>query len=132
MKLVFHCCLVIKNSGGLQEDTTYLGLACLTMRANTERPVTVLEGTNQLFTVENLEDKVKKFYPVNAQSIPCRTSATAKRPGEWLRLSSASSGLRTLRCGRMNLFSIGCVFNRQAMGLIRHLYASPRKSILSM
>jgi len=102
------------------------------MRANTERPVTVVEGTNQLCTLENLEDKVKKFYPGNAQSIPCRTSGTAKRPGEWFPLSSASSGLRILKCGSMNLFSIGGVFNRQAMGLIRRLYASPRKSILSM
>jgi UDP-N-acetylglucosamine 2-epimerase (non-hydrolysing) len=40
--------LVITDSGGIQEETTYLGVPCLTMRENTERPVTVSEGTNQL------------------------------------------------------------------------------------
>ncbi|MCX6136642.1 MAG: UDP-N-acetylglucosamine 2-epimerase (non-hydrolyzing) [Ignavibacteriales bacterium] len=40
--------LVLTDSGGIQEETTYLGVPCLTMRENTERPVTVTEGTNQL------------------------------------------------------------------------------------
>ncbi|MEM9386282.1 MAG: UDP-N-acetylglucosamine 2-epimerase (non-hydrolyzing) [Pseudomonadota bacterium] len=40
--------LVLTDSGGLQEETTALGVPCLTMRENTERPVTVSEGTNQL------------------------------------------------------------------------------------
>ncbi len=42
--------LVITDSGGLQEETTILGIPCLTARANTERPVTVTEGTNELLT----------------------------------------------------------------------------------
>jgi UDP-N-acetylglucosamine 2-epimerase (non-hydrolysing) len=44
--------LVITDSGGLQEETTALGISCLTLRANTERPVTVSEGTNTLVGVE--------------------------------------------------------------------------------
>jgi UDP-N-acetylglucosamine 2-epimerase (non-hydrolysing) len=40
--------LVLTDSGGIQEETTALGVPCLTMRENTERPVTVTEGTNQL------------------------------------------------------------------------------------
>ena len=40
--------LVITDSGGIQEETTFLGVPCLTMRENTERPVTVTIGTNQL------------------------------------------------------------------------------------
>ncbi len=40
--------LVITDSGGIQEETTFLGVPCLTMRENTERPVTVNVGTNQL------------------------------------------------------------------------------------
>lgn len=40
--------LVITDSGGIQEETTVLGVRCLTVRPNTERPVTVSEGTNQL------------------------------------------------------------------------------------
>ncbi len=39
---------VITDSGGLQEETTALGVPCLTIRENTERPVTVTEGTNTL------------------------------------------------------------------------------------
>ena len=40
--------LVMTDSGGIQEETTALGIPCLTLRENTERPVTVIEGTNQL------------------------------------------------------------------------------------
>jgi UDP-N-acetylglucosamine 2-epimerase (non-hydrolysing) len=43
-----HAALVITDSGGIQEETTYLGIPCLTVRENTERPVTVTLGTNQL------------------------------------------------------------------------------------
>jgi len=48
MKLVAHCAMVLTDSGGLQEETTVLGVPCLTLRNNTERPVTVTEGTNTL------------------------------------------------------------------------------------
>jgi UDP-N-acetylglucosamine 2-epimerase (non-hydrolysing) len=40
--------IVVTDSGGVQEETTYLGVPCLTMRTNTERPVTVTLGTNEL------------------------------------------------------------------------------------
>jgi UDP-N-acetylglucosamine 2-epimerase (non-hydrolysing) len=43
-----HCAVVVTDSGGVQEESTYLGVPCLTMRPNTERPVTVDVGTNQL------------------------------------------------------------------------------------
>ena len=46
--LVESSALVITDSGGLQEETTVLGVPCLTARPNTERPVTVTEGTNPL------------------------------------------------------------------------------------
>jgi len=46
--LVAGAALVITDSGGLQEETTFLGVPCLTVRPNTERPVTCLHGTNQL------------------------------------------------------------------------------------
>jgi UDP-N-acetylglucosamine 2-epimerase (non-hydrolysing) len=38
--------LVITDSGGIQEETTYLNIPCLTLRENTERPITVTMGTN--------------------------------------------------------------------------------------
>jgi UDP-N-acetylglucosamine 2-epimerase (non-hydrolysing) len=40
--------LVITDSGGVQEETTHLGVPCLTVRPNTERPITITEGTNRL------------------------------------------------------------------------------------
>jgi UDP-N-acetylglucosamine 2-epimerase (non-hydrolysing) len=43
-----HAMLVITDSGGIQEETTFLGVPCLTVRENTERPVTISHGTNQL------------------------------------------------------------------------------------
>src|SRR6266540_3304945 len=46
--LVAGAHLVVTDSGGLQEETTFLGVPCLTVRANTERPITCTHGTNRL------------------------------------------------------------------------------------
>ncbi len=48
LNLMSHAALVITDSGGIQEETTVLGVPCLTVRPNTERPVTIEEGTNRL------------------------------------------------------------------------------------
>lgn len=48
LNLMEHAQLVLTDSGGIQEETTFLGIPCLTMRENTERPVTVDVGTNEL------------------------------------------------------------------------------------
>jgi UDP-N-acetylglucosamine 2-epimerase (non-hydrolysing) len=48
LALEAHATLVLTDSGGVQEETTYLKVPCLTARPNTERPVTVTSGTNQL------------------------------------------------------------------------------------
>ena len=48
LRLVSNAKVIITDSGGLQEETTYLGVPCITMRNNTERPVTVDVGTNVL------------------------------------------------------------------------------------
>jgi UDP-N-acetylglucosamine 2-epimerase (non-hydrolysing) len=48
MKLLSGARLVLTDSGGIQEETTVLGVPCLTLRNNTERPVTVEQGTNRL------------------------------------------------------------------------------------
>ena len=42
--------VVLTDSGGIQEETTYLGVPCLTARPNTERPVTITHGTNRLIS----------------------------------------------------------------------------------
>jgi UDP-N-acetylglucosamine 2-epimerase (non-hydrolysing) len=54
MNLVFGARLVITDSGGVQEETTYLDIPCLTLRENTERPVTVTQGTNRLIGADRL------------------------------------------------------------------------------
>ena len=59
MNMMFNCRFVITDSGGIQEETTYLGIPCLTIRPNTERPVTISQGTNQLCEVKDLEDKAE-------------------------------------------------------------------------
>ena len=46
MNLMKNADIVLTDSGGIQEETTYLGIPCITMRENTERPVTVEVGTN--------------------------------------------------------------------------------------
>jgi UDP-N-acetylglucosamine 2-epimerase (non-hydrolysing) len=61
MNLVFKCALVITDSGGIQEETTYLGIPCITLRENTERPITVTHGTNKLCTPDNLIDCFMQF-----------------------------------------------------------------------
>lgn len=48
LRLVLHSEIVITDSGGLQEETSFLGIPCLTVRENTERPITCTEGTNRL------------------------------------------------------------------------------------
>jgi UDP-N-acetylglucosamine 2-epimerase (non-hydrolysing) len=48
IQLMSHAKAILTDSGGIQEETTYLGIPCLTFRDSTERPVTVTLGTNQL------------------------------------------------------------------------------------
>lgn len=54
MGLVRGADAVVTDSGGVQEETTILGVPCLTLRANTERPVTISHGTNRLVSREAL------------------------------------------------------------------------------
>ena len=52
LKIMAHARIVLTDSGGIQEETTILGIPCLTLRENTERPVTVEIGSNQLVGTE--------------------------------------------------------------------------------
>jgi UDP-N-acetylglucosamine 2-epimerase (non-hydrolysing) len=54
MSLVVGASAAITDSGGIQEETTYLGIPCLTLRENTERPITVTQGTNRLVRAATL------------------------------------------------------------------------------
>ncbi len=52
LSLQMSAAVVLTDSGGVQEETTALGVACLTLRENTERPVTISHGTNRLIGVD--------------------------------------------------------------------------------
>ena len=59
LSLTLDARFVLTDSGGLQEETTFLGIPCLTLRPNTERPVTITEGTNELITLETMPAQVR-------------------------------------------------------------------------
>ena len=68
MGLVRGAAAVVTDSGGVQEETTILGVPCLTLRPNTERPVTITHGTNQLVTREVLAERVREVLAVGPLS----------------------------------------------------------------
>ncbi|MAM68774.1 MAG: UDP-N-acetylglucosamine 2-epimerase (non-hydrolyzing) [Rhodospirillaceae bacterium] len=68
MGLVREAAFVITDSGGIQEETTYLDIPCITLRDNTERPVTVTEGTNRLAKTPDLQDCVDDILAGDWQS----------------------------------------------------------------
>ena len=70
--------LVLTDSGGIQEETTVLGIPCITLRENTERPVTVEQGTNLLVSIDNLK-VIKKALEV----IENKIKINAKIPDLW-------------------------------------------------
>jgi UDP-N-acetylglucosamine 2-epimerase (non-hydrolysing) len=77
LKLYSNSRLVLTDSGGIQEETTVLGIPCLTLRANTERPITVLEGTNRL--VGNTPEVIRR----EALAALDRPAVAARVPELW-------------------------------------------------
>ncbi len=61
MSLVFGARCVITDSGGIQEETTYLHIPCLTLRDTTERPITVTLGTNHLVVIASVAPAINKI-----------------------------------------------------------------------
>ena len=53
MKLQMSAKFILTDSGGIQEESTFFGVPCLTLRENTERPITITEGTNQLVPLDS-------------------------------------------------------------------------------
>ncbi len=94
MAAVERSCVVITDSGGLQEETTYLGIPCLTLRENTERPITVTEGTNRLVCAPTLVKALDAALADNGPS-PARPAlwdgATAGRCLDDLRARSSTA-----------------------------------------
>jgi len=75
MNLVRTARAVITDSGGVQEESTYLGIPCLTLRENTERPITVSEGSNRLVQSSDLYAQV--------QEVLAGRWPTGRRPALW-------------------------------------------------
>lgn len=75
LDLIAEARVVITDSGGLQEETTALGIPCLTVRENTERPVTVTEGTNHV--TPNPDDVVELALQLRPNG------AEPRRPEGW-------------------------------------------------
>jgi UDP-N-acetylglucosamine 2-epimerase (non-hydrolysing) len=61
MRLISGSAVAITDSGGIQEETSYLGIPCLTLRKTTERPVTVTLGTNRLVEAQDLAPAVREI-----------------------------------------------------------------------
>jgi UDP-N-acetylglucosamine 2-epimerase (non-hydrolysing) len=75
MSLITGAAAVMTDSGGLQEETTYLGIPCFTLRENTERPITIEQGTNRLATADDL--------PALLDTALAADRAPARRPRFW-------------------------------------------------
>jgi UDP-N-acetylglucosamine 2-epimerase (non-hydrolysing) len=73
--------LVLTDSGGIQEETTVLGVPCLTLRENTERPITITHGTNTLVGLD--PDRIR-----HAASEALHSSPGTARPPLWDGLTS--------------------------------------------
>ena len=77
LKLMARAAIVLTDSGGIQEETTILGVPCLTLRENTERPVTITDGTNQLVGMDPA--KLLAAYRQIRHTPP----RSAHRPDKW-------------------------------------------------
>jgi UDP-N-acetylglucosamine 2-epimerase (non-hydrolysing) len=75
MNLVSNSAAVITDSGGVQEETTYLGIPCFTLRENTERPITVTVGSNRLIKAQELVAGIQQALGANHRS--------GRRPELW-------------------------------------------------
>jgi UDP-N-acetylglucosamine 2-epimerase (non-hydrolysing) len=91
LNLVENAFAVVTDSGGLQEETTALGIPCLTVRQNTERPITITEGTNRL--VPDPADIITQLGQVRRPAIAPRHEGWDGHAGE-----RVITALTTRRC----------------------------------
>ncbi|MCS4058416.1 UDP-N-acetylglucosamine 2-epimerase (non-hydrolyzing) [Salinibacter ruber] len=77
LHLMEQAAVVVTDSGGIQEETTFLQVPCLTIRENTERPVTITQGTNELVSLD------PKIVVERAEDRLGQVRATNGRPEKW-------------------------------------------------
>jgi UDP-N-acetylglucosamine 2-epimerase (non-hydrolysing) len=88
LNLMANAALVLTDSGGIQEETTILGVPCLTLRHNTERPITITQGTNKLVGTDPeriIRESMKilyypHFYPTSSRETK---KEGGRRPELW-------------------------------------------------
>ena len=80
MRCLFGATMVVTDSGGVQEETTYLGIPCFTARLSTERPITITHGTNKLIALGDISTlMVPVSHTRQAQPPPLWDGRTAVR-----------------------------------------------------
>lgn len=82
MNLVFGSFMAITDSGGIQEEATFLKIPCLTLRDNTERPITITAGSNRLISEDELLDAIQATLDLKKEEItvpPLWDGQTAQR-----------------------------------------------------
>jgi UDP-N-acetylglucosamine 2-epimerase (non-hydrolysing) len=82
LDLMQHAVMVITDSGGVQEETTFLGVPCLTYRDTTERPVTVSMGTNRVIG-RNPQHLLRDALEVLREARQGQARSSAPRPPLW-------------------------------------------------
>lgn len=91
LKLVSNASVVITDSGGIQEETSFLKVPCITFRKNTERPVTVETGTNLLLSIhakdyyEQINNHIQAITVRSSGSIPFWDDQVSKRILDFIR-----------------------------------------------
>ena len=78
LKLTANAAIIITDSGGIQEETTILQVPCMTLRENTERPVTITEGTNRLVHIDT-QDILKHYNEIKTNNFKVK----GKIPKYW-------------------------------------------------
>jgi UDP-N-acetylglucosamine 2-epimerase (non-hydrolysing) len=85
LKMVSHSRLVVTDSGGVQEETSFLNIPCVTFRKNTERPVTVELGTNLMMDIRDndfmvrIENHISGLHKKNLAPIPLWDDQVSQR-----------------------------------------------------
>jgi UDP-N-acetylglucosamine 2-epimerase (non-hydrolysing) len=79
LRLMSMARLVLTDSGGVQEETSVLGVPCVTLRTSTERPITIAEGTNHLVSVDDLDLARRVVREILAE----KTDYAPRRPALW-------------------------------------------------
>jgi UDP-N-acetylglucosamine 2-epimerase (non-hydrolysing) len=93
LKLVSNARIVITDSGGIQEETSFMNIPCITFRKNTERPITIETGTNKLLGIwdenflEKITEHMKYIQNRSPQEIPLWDNEVSIRIINYLRMN---------------------------------------------